>query len=522
MPEHRLATQIHKGRYIDTSDPGAVGAGVEWLDTNTSPAIHKKRNAGNTGWDTVLDPSSYATTTALALKAPLASPTFTGTVVVPNQSAGDNSTKAANTAYADAAAAAAVPANDSITDAKLRNSAALSVIGRSANSTGDPADIAAASDGDVMRRSGTTLGFGAIPESSVTNLTTDLAAKAPLASPAFTGTPTVPADAYDATTWNGNNGIPTKDAIRDKIESLATGGVSSFNSRTGAVSPAANDYAIADVSGLASVAANLILAGPSSGGSAAAAMRALVAADIPSLAASKITTGQLATARGGTGIDASAAANGELFIGNGSGLTKATLTAGANVTITNGAGTITIAASAAGAAGYVMREEQIASASAALTFTAWPSSAYEVFVAEVFDMITASNTDLSFQVSTDGGSTWLTTAGDYEMWGNYAYSAGTSFVGGASLTRISLRPGASTTLLANCGYAATLKVYNPAGAKHKMFTLQSVVPSNADGMIHHVFSGRIKTTAAITAIRVIAVSGNLTSGTARVYGIAKA
>jgi hypothetical protein len=36
------------------------------------------------------------------------------------------------------------------------------VIGRSANSTGDPADIAAASDHQVLRRSGTALGFGAV------------------------------------------------------------------------------------------------------------------------------------------------------------------------------------------------------------------------------------------------------------------------------------------------------------------------------------------------------------------------
>lgn len=52
--------------------------------------------------------------------------------------------------------------NDAITDAKLRNSAALSVIGRNANSTGDPADIAAGTDGHVLRRSGTTLGFGTL------------------------------------------------------------------------------------------------------------------------------------------------------------------------------------------------------------------------------------------------------------------------------------------------------------------------------------------------------------------------
>lgn len=67
--------------------------------------------------------------------------------------------------------------NNAVTDAKLRDSAGLSVIGRSANSSGDPADITASSDGDVLRRSGVALGFGAIPEASVTNLTTDLAGK---------------------------------------------------------------------------------------------------------------------------------------------------------------------------------------------------------------------------------------------------------------------------------------------------------------------------------------------------------
>lgn len=46
-----------------------------------------------------------ATKTALDLKAPLASPALTGSPTVPTQSAGDNSTKAASTAYADNAVA---------------------------------------------------------------------------------------------------------------------------------------------------------------------------------------------------------------------------------------------------------------------------------------------------------------------------------------------------------------------------------------------------------------------------------
>jgi hypothetical protein len=43
--------------------------------------------------------AAKANTTDLALKANLASPTFTGNVIVPNQTVGDSSTKAANTAF---------------------------------------------------------------------------------------------------------------------------------------------------------------------------------------------------------------------------------------------------------------------------------------------------------------------------------------------------------------------------------------------------------------------------------------
>lgn len=65
--------------------------------------------------------------------------------------------------------------NNAVTDAKLRDSAALSVIGRSANSSGDPADIAAANDGEVLRRSGTTLGFGTVATAGIADAAVTLA-----------------------------------------------------------------------------------------------------------------------------------------------------------------------------------------------------------------------------------------------------------------------------------------------------------------------------------------------------------
>lgn len=50
----------------------------------------------------------------------------------------------------------------SVAKAALANGAALSVLGRSANSTGGLADIAAGSDHQVLRRAGATLAFGAV------------------------------------------------------------------------------------------------------------------------------------------------------------------------------------------------------------------------------------------------------------------------------------------------------------------------------------------------------------------------
>jgi len=54
-----------------------------------------------------------------------------------------------------------------VTNSKLRHSDGLSVIGRSNNTTGAPADIVAATDGHVLRRSGTSIGFGALPAGAI-------------------------------------------------------------------------------------------------------------------------------------------------------------------------------------------------------------------------------------------------------------------------------------------------------------------------------------------------------------------
>jgi len=63
--------------------------------------------------------------------------------------------------------------------------------------------------------------------------------------------------------------------------------------------------------------ANIVYAGPGSGSAAAPTFRSLVAADIPSLAASKITSGTFGVARGGTGLNTITA--GSYLVGNDTG-----------------------------------------------------------------------------------------------------------------------------------------------------------------------------------------------------------
>lgn len=172
-----------------------------------------------------------------------------------------------------------------------------------------------------------------------------------------------------------NQHAATKKYVDDSITASASGSVTSVAisvppelSAAGSPITTAGTFTISKTS----QTANTVAAGPASGGAATWGFRALQAADIPSLAASKITSGTLAVARGGTNsgtaltnkqvmvssggaiVEAGAMTNGQILIGNtGNAPTIATLTAGSNVTITNSAGGITIAATGGGGGGSV-------------------------------------------------------------------------------------------------------------------------------------------------------------------------
>jgi hypothetical protein len=200
-------------------------------------------------------PVSTATQTALDLKANLASPTLTGTPTAPTALAGTNNTQIATTAYADAAVAALVdgaPAllntlnelaeainDDASFTTTITNSIGLKAPIDSPTFTGivtlppatvtsgmildgtiATADIAESAitsakiaDGAVtsLKIANDTIvdadinSAAEIAQSKISGLTTDLGLKAPLASPTFTGTPTLPTGTIATTQSPGNN-----------------------------------------------------------------------------------------------------------------------------------------------------------------------------------------------------------------------------------------------------------------------------------------------------------------------------
>lgn len=117
---------IHPAAYVGSSDPASPDVNVTaddklWIDTTTGTTfatgwLLKIRSGSNTTWTTILNLLS-----SLALKANLASPTFTGVPSGPTAAPGTNTTQLATTAFV-----AATGGGDALTSGKLSQFASTS------------------------------------------------------------------------------------------------------------------------------------------------------------------------------------------------------------------------------------------------------------------------------------------------------------------------------------------------------------------------------------------------------------
>lgn len=106
--------------------------------------------------------------------------------------------------------------------------------------------------------------------------------------------------------------------------------------------------------------------------------------------------------------------NGQLLIGGGTHANWANITAGADIIITNGPNSIEIASTGASTSGLVLLQTQTGTNVTTLPFTTGITSTYNNYriIVDSLNCPTASSDMLFVQLSTDGGSTYITTGYD--------------------------------------------------------------------------------------------------------------
>lgn len=172
------------------------------------------------------------------------------------------------------------------------------------------------------------------------------------------------------------------------------------------------------------------------------------------------------------------------------------------------------AVSAAGN-GWVFLSSATASASATLDFTTSIDSTYNLY-AFVMDALKPASDGIALymRTSANSGSSWDSGVSDYAFQNAYSWGSSTnnsSIVTGASDV------GNSTNEFTN----GTIFCYNPSAAQYCLFQGINVGQSSATTPSQATMMGARRSAAAVNGVRFYFQTGNIASGTIKLYGCCK-
>lgn len=207
-------------------------------------------------------------------------------------------------------------------------------------------------------------------------------------------------------------------------------------------------------------------------------------------------------------------------------LGRTTASTGAIEEITVGSGLSlsagSLTATGGGGGALTFLEGHTASSSSSLDFTSFISSTYDDYMIEVVDLAPATNAvQIYIEIGTGGGPTY-DTGNNYE-WGR---SGITTAGAGANDNGTTGTPRLFQNLSNNAAYGygfASLRASNLQSTSHRKTIVGTLQYVSSDPVSVMATWGMQWTTSgtAVTALRFIASSGNIASGTIRIYGISK-
>lgn len=229
--------------------------------------------------------------------------------------------------------------------------------------------------------------------------------------------------------------------------------------------------------------------------------------------------GTLGVAAGGTGSTSLTANN--VLLGNGtSALQVVAPGTNGNVLTSNGT-TWTSATPATGA--MVLLATVTANNSATVVITSGLTSTYDQYELRFTSVVTATNSAaLYMRTSSNGGSSYDSGAGNYTYASVRQFGVNTpSASGSPSATEIQIVPSGVANTASFGGTSGVIRLYKPGASQYFScnWLLANYLLADPD-IEMRVGAGNRMASGVVNALQFFASSGNITSGTFRLYGIA--
>jgi len=194
--------------------------------------------------------------------------------------------------------------------------------------------------------------------------------------------------------------------------------------------------------------------------------------------------------------------------------------------ISNGTTILDNGAFSVGLGNQILLSEQTASASASVSFTSGIDSTYPIYKFEFINIHPQNNNiDFEFNLSTDGGSNYNVTKtttlfktyhDEADTTTTLSYDGGRDIAQGTGYQDIATNFGNDN----DQNLAGTLEIFNPSSTTFvKHFICRTQFTHHADFTVEHYVAGYGNTTSAVDGVRFQMSSGNIDSGTIKLYGI---